>query len=435
MEKIFKLHAHQTTIRTEVNAGLTTFFAMAYIIFLNPVFLSATGMPSEGVLVATCISTAIGSLLCAFFSNKPIAMAPGMGMNAFFAYTLCGLYGYTWRQALALTFISGVLYLAVVVSPLRDRIIAAVPTNLKHAISAGIGLFIALIGLLDAGLITMTGGFPALGDFSSLQVRLALVGLLITIVLTIWGIKGSLILGMLVTILLSLLFGQTALPSQILGWPTAISDVFLQLDFAGLVADHAVASSVITLAALILSMAMVDLFDSLGFLIGAGSKAGMLDEEGNLDGARGILVADASATVLGSLCGTSTVTVYAESATGIAVGGRTGLTAVVVAICFLLAAFFSPLAGIVTSAATAPALIIVGIYLLMEIKKVRFDRMDDAVPAFLTIIAMPFGYSITTGIAVGFIAHVICKLAAKRWKELNVSVVVLAIVFVLYFCL
>lgn len=434
MKKMFRLTENHTTCRTEISAGLTTFFAMAYIIFLNPVFLSSTGMDASGILVATCLSAALGCFLCAFFSNKPFAMASGMGMNAFFAYTLCGRCGYTWQQSLALTAISGVIFLLLVLSPLREKIIAAIPANLKYAISAGIGLFLTVIGLLDTGIITMTQGYPALGDLHDASVQIALAGLAITAVLLVCKVKGSLILGMAATVLLSLLCGQTALPQQVIGAPSAIGRVFCKLDFTGLLQSDGL-SGIAALAALLLSMTMVDLFDTLGFLIGTGARAGLLEEDGSLPGTGRVLIADASATVLGSLCGTSTVTCYAESAAGIAAGGRTGLTALTVGICFLLAAFFSPLAGIMTAAATAPAMIIVGMYLLMEIKRVDFAQMDDAIPAFATIVTMPFAYSITTGIAAGFLSYVLCKLAARKWRALNVPVVLLALVFLLYLCL
>lgn len=434
MRKGFQLKENQTTIRTEVGAGLTTFLAMAYIIFLNPVFLSSTGMDADGVLVSVCFAAAIGSLLCAVLSNKPFALAPGMGMNAFFAYTLCGICGYTWQQALALTFLAGLVFLAAAVSPLREKIIHAIPKNLKYAISAGIGLFIAVIGLLDAGIITMTAGYPALGDLSDLGVQLALFGLLVTVVLTVCHVKGNLIIGMLLTVAAGLILGQTTMPSQIMRFPDAISKVCFQMDFSGLLSEASVSAG-ITFLSLILSMAMVDMFDTLGFLIGTGSRAKMLTEDGEFPDAKGVLTADALATVLGASLGSSTVTVYAESATGIAAGGKTGLTSVTVAFCFVLAAFFSPLAGVVTASATAPALIMVGMYLMMEITKVDFEHMDDAIPAFLTVIAMPLAYSITTGIAVGFISYVICKAAAKKWKELNASVIILSMVFLLYFFL
>ena len=434
MKKMIRLTENHTTCRTEISAGLTTFFAMAYIIFLNPVFLSSTGMDASGILVATCLSAALGCFLCAFFSNKPFAMASGMGMNAFFAYTLCGRCGYTWQQSLALTAISGVIFLLLVLSPLREKIIAAIPANLKYAISAGIGLFLTVIGLLDTGIIAMTQGYPALGDLHDASVQIALAGLAITAVLLVCKVKGSLILGMAATVLLSLLCGQTALPQQVIGAPSAIGRVFGKLDFTGLLQSDGL-SGIAALAALLLSMTMVDLFDTLGFLIGTGARAGLLEEDGSLPGMGRVLIADASATVLGALCGTSTVTCYAESAAGIAAGGRTGLTALTVGICFLLAAFFSPLASIMTAAATAPAMIIVGMYLLMEIKRVDFAQMDDAIPAFATIVTMPFAYSITTGIAAGFLSYVLCKLAARKWRALNVPVVLLALVFLLYLCL
>ena len=291
-----------------------------------------------------------------------------------------------------------------------------------------------VIGLLDTGIITMTQGYPALGDLHDASVQIALAGLAITAVLLVCKVKGSLILGMAATVLLSLLCGQTALPQQVIGAPSTIGRVFCKLDFTGLLRGDGL-SGMAALAALLLSMTMVDLFDTLGFLIGTGARAGLLEEDGSLPGTGRVLIADASATVLGALCGTSTVTCYAESAAGIAAGGRTGLTALTVGICFLLAAFFSPLAGIMTAAATAPAMIIVGMYLLMEIKRVDFSQMDDAIPAFATIVTMPFAYSITTGIAAGFLSYVLCKLAARKWRALNVPVVLLALVFLLYLCL
>lgn len=435
MKKLFKLEENHTTVRQEIRAGLTTFFAMAYIIFLNPVFLSSTGMNSGGVMVATCLSAAAGTLLCAFLSNKPFAMAPGMGMNAFFAYTLCGIYGYSWQQALALTFISGILFFLIVISPLRDKIINAVPANLKYAISAGVGLFIALIGLLDTGIVSLEGGMPALGDLSSPTVLIALAGLAITAVLVVLNINGSLIIGMVITIVLSLVAGQTTIPDHFAEFPGAVADVAFKLDFSGLISGKAGLSGILSLIALIISLTMVDMFDTLGFLIGTSSRAGMTDEKGNMPGSGPILIADAAGSVMGALFGTSTVTCYAESVSGIAAGGKTGLTAVTTALCFLLAVVFSPLTGVMTSAVTAPALIIVGMYLLMEVKKVDFSRLDDAIPAFITIVAMPMTYSITTGIAAGFIFHLICKIAAGRRNELNLPVVALAVVFLLYFCL
>ena len=431
MNKLFKLQEAGTTVGTEVRAGLTTFFAMAYIIFLNPVFLSATGMDSEAVLIATCISAAIGSLICAFMSNKPFAMASGMGMNAFFAYTLCGGYGFTWQQALAITFISGILFL-IVSLVLGEKAIKLIPDNLKHAITVGIGLFIALIGMLDGGLLDLSTGVPALANISSPTVLISLAGLAIILILTIRKVKGSLIIGMVITIILSLLTGQTQMPGAIFSMPTAISRVAFKLDF-GLLNNETLVGGFIALISIIISMTIVDMFDTLGFLIGTASNAGMLEGEEGKKSLSRVVTADALSTVVGSLFGTSTVTVYAESASGIAAGGKTGLTAFVTAICFLLATFFSPIASIVTSAATAPVLIVVGMYLMMDIVKINVNDFSDLLPAFLTVMAIPFTYSITTGIAAGFIAHVICKAGKGAFKEIQVSDYILVVIFVLYF--
>ena len=432
MNKIFKLDEAGVTAGVEVRAGLTTFFAMAYIIFLNPVFLSATGMDAQAVLIATCISAAIGSLICAFMSNKPFALASGMGMNAFFAYTLCFGYGFTWQQALAITFISGILFLIVALI-LGEKAIKLIPDNLKHAITVGIGLFIALIGLLDAGIVDLSSGFPALGDITSPTVLIALAGLAIILILTVRNVKGSLIIGMIITIVLSLIFGQTQLPQSIFSMPTAITEVAFKMDFAGLLKNDALAGGIISLVSIVISMTVVDMFDTLGFLIGTASKAGMLEGEEGKKSLSRVVISDAVSTVIGATCGTSTVTVYAESASGIAAGGKTGLTAFTTAICFLLATFFSPIAGIVTSAATAPVLIVVGIYLMMDVTKIKVDDFSDLLPAFLTVMIIPFAYSITTGIAVGFISHIICKLAKGSLKEIQVSDYILGIIFVLYF--
>lgn len=429
MEQLFRLRENGTTVLTEVRAGLTTFIAMAYIIFLNPVFLSATGMDSAGILAATCLSAAVGTMLSAFFSNKPFAMASGMGMNAYFTYTLCFGYGYSWQQALALTFISGGIFLILALL-VGKRAVSFIPENLRHAITAGIGIFIMLIGMLDAGIIQMTAGFPEIGDLRSLPVITALIGLLVIIILTVLKVKGSLIIGMLITVVFSLLTKQITLPNSVLALPTALKDVSFHLDFAGLVGGEGV-PAITTLIAIIISMTIVDMFDTLGFLIGTSSKT--RGTGGSSDNLEKVMIADAGSTMIGALCGTSTVTVYAESASGIEAGGRTGLTALVTAACFLLAVFFSPIASIFNSSITAPALIVVGSYLAMEIKNVRFDTMDDTLPALFTVVMMPMAYSITVGIATGFISYVICKLAAGKKKEISMATVILCLIFIVYF--
>ena len=434
MKKLFHLKEHGTSVPTEIRAGLTTFFAMAYIIFVNPVFLSATGMDVDGAMIATCLGAAIGCLMTALLSNKPFAMAPGMGMNAFFAYTLCLGYGYTWQQALALVFLSGLLFLAAVAA-FGEKTAELIPASLKHAITVGIGILLMLIGLFDAGIIDVSAGVPALADLGSPGVQIALAGLLITIVLTALRVPGSLILGMIATAVISLLCGTSQLPDHALMLPTALSKVFLKLDFHGLLRGNTMISSVVSLAALILTMTVVDMFDTIGYLVGTGSCAGLMDKQGNMNGMRRVMLADACSTVLGSLCGTSTVTVYAESTAGIVAGGKTGLTGIVTGVCFLLCLFLSPLAGMMSAAVTAPALIVVGMYLVMDLKNLELNDMSDAIPALLTIVLIPMTYSITAGLGIGFLTYVVCSLCTRRRKNLTPGVMILAGIFLLYFIL
>lgn len=432
MKKLFNLKAHGTTVPREIRAGLTTFFAMAYIVFVNPVFLSATGMDPDGALIATCLGAAIGCLLTAFVSNKPFAMASGMGMNAFFAYTLCLGYGYSWQQALALAFLSGLLFLGAVLI-FGEKAAALIPVSLKHAITAGIGLLIMLIGLFDAGIIDVSAGVPALADLSNPGVLIALAGLVITIVLTVLQVPGSLILGMIATAVISLVCGASQLPDRAFMVPTALQKVFLKLDFGGLLRGETVLSGVLSLTALLITMTIVDMFDTIGYLVGTGTRAGMMDEHGNMKGMRKVMLADAGATVLGSLCGTSTVTVYAESTAGIVAGGRTGLTGVVTGVCFLLCLFLSPLAGMMSAAVTAPALIVVGMYLVMDIKHLDLSDLCDAIPALLTIVMIPMTYSITAGLGIGFLSYVVCALCTRSRKNLTPGVIILSGIFLLYF--
>lgn len=438
MNQFFKLKEHNTTVSTEIRAGLTTFFAMAYIIFVNPVFLSVTGMDADGAMIATCIGAAVGTLLSAFLSNLPFAMAPGMGINAFFAYTLCFGYGYTWQQALAIVFLSGFLFLAATLL-FGEKAANLIPGNLKHAITVGIGLLLVFIGLFDAALIDLSAGVPALADLHDPAVLVALAGIAVTIILTVKNVPGGLILGMVFTVILSLLTGQTAMPTSAVQLPTAISKVFLKLDFHGLIPAGAGIGGFISFLTLLLSSTIVDMFDTIGYLIGTGSRAGLMDEKGNMTGMKKVMTADAGATILGSLFGTSTVTTYAESTTGIIAGGKTGLTAITTAICFLLATFFSPIAGIMSSAVTAPALIVVGMYLIMDVRKLDLDDLADAIPALLTIIAIPITYSITTGIGIGFLSYVICALTGGKKedgsRQITLGVLILAVIFLLYFIL
>ena len=360
MEKLFKLKAHGTDVKTEIRAGITTFFAMAYIIFVNSNYLSMTGMNKTGVMVATCISAAIGCLLTAFLANVPFCQAPGMGLNTFFTFTVCFGMGYTWEQALAIVFISGVLFLVVTVSPLRKKIIEAIPASLKAAISAGIGFFIALIGMFNVNIVTafgtgIAGAYTDMGSITKGAALLALIGLAITAILVAYRVKGAIFIGIIATTLIGFLMGQTTIPESftVAGIGEAFGEVAFKLDFSGALS----AGGVVPFLTAIITFAICDCFDTVGTLLGTAGNAGMLDENGNFPGGDRALIADAIATCTGALIGTSTVTTFVESSTGIEDGGRTGLTSMTTGILFLLAVILAPVAGIVPSAATAPALL------------------------------------------------------------------------------
>ena len=397
MEKLFKLKAHGTDVKTEIRAGITTFFAMAYIIFVNSNYLSMTGMNKTGVMVATCISAAIGCLLTAFLANVPFCQAPGMGLNTFFTFTVCFGMGYTWEQALAIVFISGVLFLVVTVSPLRKKIIEAIPASLKAAISAGIGFFIALIGMFNVNIVTafgtgIAGAYTDMGSITKGAALLALIGLAITAILVAYRVKGAIFIGIIATTLIGFLMGQTTIPESftVAGIGEAFGEVAFKLDFSGALS----AGGVVPFLTAIITFAICDCFDTVGTLLGTAGNAGMLDENGNFPGGDRALIADAIATCTGALIGTSTVTTFVESSTGIEDGGRTGLTSMTTGILFLLAVILAPVAGIVPSAATAPALIIVGVFMMKGVLKIDWSDMETAIPCFLTIAMMPFAYSI-----------------------------------------
>lgn len=384
MEKLFKLKAHGTDVKTEIRAGITTFFAMAYIIFVNSNYLSMTGMNKTGVMVATCISAAIGCLLTAFLANVPFCQAPGMGLNTFFTFTVCFGMGYTWEQALAIVFISGVLFLVVTVSPLRKKIIEAIPASLKAAISAGIGFFIALIGMFNVNIVTafgtgIAGAYTDMGSITKGAALLALIGLAITAILVAYRVKGAIFIGIIATTLIGFLMGQTTIPESftVAGIGEAFGEVAFKLDFSGALS----AGGVVPFLTAIITFAICDCFDTVGTLLGTAGNAGMLDENGNFPGGDRALIADAIATCTGALLGTSTVTTFVESSTGIEDGGRTGLTSMTTGILFLLAVILAPVAGIVPSAATAPALIIVGVFMMKGVLKIDWSDMETAIPA------------------------------------------------------
>ena len=425
LERYFALSAHGTDVRTEVIAGATTFLTMAYIIFVNPDILSAAGMPKEAVFVATCLAAALGSAIMGLYANYPIALAPGMGLNAYFALAVVGGMGFTWQQALGAVFISGVLFILVSLFRLREWIVNAIPRSLKFAISAGIGLFLAIIGLKNAGLIAAhPATFVTLGDIHQPGALLAVAGFLLIVALEQRKVPGAIIIGILAVTIASALFGLTSI-NGIVAAPPSLAPTFMQMDIAGAFEKG--------LLVVILTFFMVELFDASGTLVGVAHRAGLLDKDGKLPRLKKALLADSAAIVAGAGLGTSSTTAYIESAAGTAVGGRTGLTAVVVALLFLAALVFAPLAGAVPAYATAPALCYVAVLMARGLAEIEWDDLTETAPAVITAITMPFTFSIAHGIAFGFIAYTMLKLLSGKVRELSPMVAIIAVLFVLKF--
>lgn len=422
LERLFKLKEHGTDVRTEVIAGITTFMTMAYILFVNPDILSATGMPFGAVMTATALSAGITTILAGLMANYPYALASGMGLNAFFAFVVAAEAG--WEIALGVVFLSGVIFLILAVTGAINVLDAAMPQTLKRAVGVGIGLFITLIGLINAGIIQ---GDPATlitrGNFADKGTALALIGLLITAVLVAKGVKGSILLGILITTVIGIPMGVTQISGSIIGKPASLAPIALKMDIKG-----ALSLGFMT----IFSFWFVDVFDTVGTLMGTASRAGMLDENGQLPKIKQMMTVDAIGTCLGAALGTSTVTTYVESSAGIAEGGRTGLTAVVVGVLFLVSLIFAPLAGMIPSQATAPALIIVGVLMMGSVRDIDWFDFSEAFPAFITIVMMPFAYSISDGISAGFISYVAVKLLAGKAKEIHWLVYILAAISVIH---
>ncbi|MFN4362139.1 MAG: NCS2 family permease [Hylemonella sp.] len=425
LERTFQLSAHGTTVKTELLAGLTTFLTMAYIIFVNPDILSAAGMPKDAVFVATCLAAALGSAIMGLYANYPIALAPGMGLNAYFAFAVVQGMGFTWQQALGAVFISGVLFILISLFKLREAIVNAIPRSLKFAISAGIGLFLAIIGLKNAGLIAAhPATFVTLGDLHQPGPVLAVIGFFIIVALEQRKVPGAIIIGILAVTVAAVLMGLTPFVG-IVAAPPSLAPTFMQMDLAG-----ALNMGLLTV---ILTFFLVELFDASGTLIGVAHRAGLLDKDGKLPRLKKALLADSTAIAAGAALGTSSTTAYIESAAGTAVGGRTGLTAVTVAVLFLAAIIFAPLAGTVPAYATAPALCYVAVLMLKGLAEIAWDDLTEAAPAVVTAITMPFTFSIAHGIAFGFISYAAIKILAGRVKELPPMVAVIAVVFVLKF--
>ncbi|HEX2187975.1 MAG TPA: NCS2 family permease [Longimicrobiaceae bacterium] len=425
LERRFGLREHGTTVRTEVEAGLTTFLTMAYILAVNPQILGEAGVPVEGALFATAVSAAVGSILMGLLANYPFALAPGMGLNAYFTYSVVVGMGVPWQTALGAVFLSGVAFVLLTLARVRELVVRAIPLGLKLAVGAGIGLFIAFIGFRNAGVVAASPAtLVTLGDVTALPTLLALGGLVLTAALMARGWKSAIIAGIVATAAAAFLAGVAQPPARLVAVPDAGS-TWLAMDVRGALG--------MGLLQVVFVFLFVDLFDSVGTLVGLGRQAGYLTPAGDLPRARRALMADAVATTAGAALGTSTVTAYVESATGVAEGGRTGLTAVVVGLLFALATFFSPLAAAVPAVATAPALVIVGSLMLKSALAVEWDDATEAVPAFVTLVAMPLTYSIANGLALGFIAYPLVKALAGRAREVSPLVYVLAALFVLRF--
>lgn len=430
LEKFFNLSGNKTTVKTEVLAGITTFMTMAYILAVNPDILSAAGMDKGAVFTATALSALIATLVMALYAKLPFALAPGMGLNAFFAFTVVLGMGHSWQFALTAVFIEGLIFILLTAFNIREMIVNSIPMNMKHAISVGIGLFIAFIGLKNAGVIVSSPAtFVTLGDVTNLAenggAAVALVTLVITGVLLALRIKGALLLGIVVGAVIGFPFGITHLPASFDLTPPSLSPIFAKFEW----------TQIFTLDMLLVvfTFLFVDMFDTVGTLIGVSSKANMLDKEGRVPRVKQALMADAVGTTFGAILGTSTVTTYVESAAGVSEGGRTGLTSLTTAGLFLLAIFLSPLFLMIPGAATAPALILVGAMMMSPVKNIEFDDFTESIPAFLTIVMMPLTYSISEGILFGVLSYVLLKVLTGKFKDMSIVTVVLAILFLLKF--
>jgi adenine/guanine/hypoxanthine permease len=422
LERYFRLAENNTTVRREMLGGLTTFMTMAYIIVVNPQMLAQSGMPAEGVLFATCVSSAIATLVMGLWANYPLALAPGMSLNAYFTYSVCLGMHVRWQTALGAVFISGVLFALLTVSRIREQIVNGIPNSLKHSTVVGIGLFIAFVGLRNAKIVVANPAtFVSLGDFSNHEVQMACLGLLLTLVLMARKVGGAILFGIMGTTLAAIVFKMAHWPAALVSLPHP-SATFLALDVRG--ALH------LGLFEIIFAFLFVDLFDNVGTLVGVCQQAGLV-KDGRIPRVGRVLMADAAGTLVGSLTGTSTITSYIESAAGVAAGARTGLSSVLVAALFLAAMFFSPVATAIPQFATAPALILVGALMAQSVMQVDWPDFTEAFPAFVVILVMPLAFSIATGLSLGVICYTIVKVAAGKFRDISLVVWVLAILFLL----
>lgn len=431
LEKVFKLKQNNTNAKTEIIAGFTTFVTLAYILAVNPDILGAAGMDKGAVFTATILSSIIATVIMALYANYPFVLSAGMGLNAFFAYTVVLQNGHSWQFALSAVFIEGVIFLLLTFVKAREAIVNCIPLNLKAAVSVGIGLFIAFIGFKSAGVVVANEAtFVTLGNLTSPSAIVCIIGLFVCAFLLAHNVKGAILISVLVSTVVGIPLGVTKLPeggiTALVSMPPSIKPTFMA--FTQVSTSELFSMSMF---ACVLTFLFVDLFDTIGMLVGTASKVGMLDEKGSLPNASQALTADAIGTTVGAMLGTSTITTFAESAAGISEGGRTGLTGITTSILFAISLFFAPLFTSIPSAATAPALIIVGLFMIENIKNVDFSNYDDAIPAFLTMIIMPLAYSIGDGVMIGIMSYVICKVLAKKYKEPSIVMYILTILFLI----
>lgn len=425
LEKLFGFDRNVTRVRTEVLAGITTFLTMAYILAVNPNILSATGMDKGALFTTTVIASAFATLLMAFYAKLPFGLAPGMGLNAFFAYTVCLTMGYTWQFALTAVLIEGLIFILLTVTNLREKIVDAIPVTLKNAIGAGIGLFISFIGLQNAGIIVNNDAtLISMGNITSGTALLGMIGLVVTSLLLVKGVRGALLFGILITTLIGIPMGITKFDG-IFSTPPSIEPIFWQFEWHNIFTKEMIV--------VVFTFLFVDMFDTIGTLVGVTTKAGMMDKNGKIPHLKQAFMVDAIGTTAGAMLGTSTITTFVESASGVGEGGRSGLTAFVTAVCFLLSLFFAPFFLSVPGAATAPVLILVGLMMMSSVLKVNFADYSEAIPAFICIIFMPLAYSISDGIVLGMISYVLINLLTGKYKKLTNGMYILAAIFVLKF--
>lgn len=428
--KAFGFEAGKHSVRTEILAGLTTFLTMAYILAVNPSIFSALagqGMPTDSVFTATALAAVIGTLVMAFYAKKPFGLAPGMGLNAFFVYTVCLGMGYTWQFALTAIFLEGIIFILLTVTKVREMIVNAIPVTMKNAIGVGIGLYIAFIGLKNAGVIVSSESTSVtLGTFTQASVVLALIGLLLTAVLVIRNVRGGMLISILAITVLGIPFGVTQYNGIVSPVPS-LKPIFMQFEWSQIASWDMVV--------VVLTFLFIDMFDTIGTVVGVSVKSGMVDKDGKVDGINKVLMADAVATTAGACLGASTTTTYIESASGVAEGGRTGLTSFTVAVCFAIALIFSPLFLAIPNAATGPVLVIVGVMMCSPVMKIDWNDYSEAIPAFLTMILMPLAYSISDGIMIGMISYVLVNVCTGKHEKVSVMMWILAILFTMKYML